>query len=152
MADSNRTRVGQRERFAENKQAFNDIFGDPFAQPEAIDGTYNRLKRRSVINVQQINDSVADTKNPAKPNIYDFFCDVEGIVDETITDMDVQKSFVETYITEETTTALTPNERMKLEQDVGARLRAYKISPATRYFTVIRQPTGGSAKRKRLTL
>lgn len=147
MADTNATRAGKKERFADNKQAFNDVFGDPFAKPEAIEGSYNRLKRRSSINVQQINDSVADTKYPAKPSIHDFFCDAERAVDDVIQDETTSRYFVQTYVTEETLTAFTQDERTKLEQEIGKRLHARKISPVTRYFSVIRQPTGGSALR-----
>lgn len=149
MSDSNRTRVGKSERFRLNKEAFNDVFGDPFAYPEPIDGAYNRLKRRSSMNVQRIVDEAAGTKNGAKPSVSDFFCDCERTIDETVPDAEEQKKFVYTYITDEASQALTQQERTKLEQTVGARLRARKISPASKYFTVIRQPTGGSAKRKR---
>lgn len=147
MSDTNQTRTGNRERFQENKQAFTDVFGDPFAKPDPIEGSYNRLKRRSSINVQQINDSVADTKYPAKPSIHDFFCDAERAVDDVILDEETSRYFVYTYVTEETLTAFTQDERTKLEQEIGKRLRARKLSPVTRYFTVIRQPTGGSALR-----
>jgi hypothetical protein len=148
MSDSNRTRVGKRERFRLNKQAFNDIFGDPYAYPEPVDGNYNRLRRRSSMNVQRISDESAGTKNAAKPSVSDFFCDCERVIDESLPDLEEQKKFVYTYITEEASQALTADERMKLEQAIGAKLRARKISPASKYFTVVRQPTGGSALRK----
>lgn len=148
MSDSNKTRVGNRERFQENKSAFVDVFGDPFAKPEPIEGSYTRLKRRSTIQVQHISDETHDTKNPMKPNIYDYFCDVERAVDDALTDTDTQRRFVETYITEESTNALTQSERTKIEQEIGKRLRVRKITPSTRYFKVIRKPLGGSALKK----
>lgn len=128
----------KRDLFAANKRAFVDIFGDPFATPEPIPGHYQTLKGRGPVAAMKNNfDEGKATRNPASPNIIDFFCDVERIIDDTLTDGERVK-FRDTYLYEETG-RLTQDERTDIEQRLGRVLRAKAVSPVRRYFTVLRR-------------
>lgn len=130
--------VTKHERFIDNKWAFDDIFGDPFATPEPMTGHYQTLKSRGAVAAMKNNfDEGKATRNPAAPNIMDFFCDVEKVVNSSLTPDEYQK-FVNTYIYENPDGGFTSKERTDVEQRLGRILRAKKISPVRRYFTTIR--------------
>jgi hypothetical protein len=139
--DSNASRVRRADRFAENKAAFDDVIGDPYAYPEPIDGQYARYKQRSSIRVANNDfDSGHATPNTSRPSPLDFFCDVERAVEDALTD-DEKVKFLQTYIWEEGE-AFSSQERIVIEQKVGQVLRDRKISPVTLYFRVVRQSVG----------
>ena len=139
--DSNVSRVRRADRFAENKAAFDDVIGDPYAFPEPIDGQYARYKQRSSIRVANNDfDSGHATPNVLRPSPLDFFCDVERAVEDALTE-DEKTKFLQTYIWEEGK-AFTQQERIDIEQRVGQVLRDRKISPVTLYFRVTRQSVG----------
>lgn len=136
--DSNHSRALARERFIDNKLAFDDIIGDPFAWPEPVMGQYAKLKNRSSIIVTRNSfDEGQITINPARPNVIDFFCDVEHAIASVVLPEDLQ-NFVDTYITEVSTTIYTPQERSRIEQRVGKVFRQRKLTPVARYFTANR--------------
>lgn len=128
-----------------NKNAFNDVIGDPFAfdkegNPEPIMGNYLRLQRRSSIQAMKNEfDMGKGTRNPAQPNINDFLCDVDRIVERGLGDPVLFTKFTETYITESEDKHFTPKQRMELEQIIGKLFRSHRISPVTNYFNPVRQ-------------
>jgi hypothetical protein len=138
MPDKNPTRA----RHADNKKAFVDVLGDPFA-PEPIEGHYNLLKRRSSIGAMKTNfDEGQATDNPARPNALDFFCDVERVVKEVIQDRNILNKFETIYmIGEIEKPELSQAERNRLEQRLGKLFKAYRISPVSKYFISIRRPS-----------
>lgn len=128
-----------RERFAANKRAFDDVFGDPFAKPEPITGQYQALKSRGPVAAMKNNfDEGKSTRNPATPNIIDFFCDVERVAKRTLTAPEWDK-FVDVYLYEDSEVGFTQKERSGIEQRLGRMFRANKISPISRYFTSTRR-------------
>jgi hypothetical protein len=134
------SRETSRTLFAANKNAFDDIFGDPFAK-EPLTGHYQILKSRSSVEAMKNNfDEGKATRNTASPNIIDFFCDVDKVVADTLTE-DEHHRFILTYILEVSDGGLTQKERMDIEQRLGRILRAKKISPVRRYFQVVRRKT-----------
>lgn len=133
------------EIFAANKQAFDDVFGNPFAKPEPFTGQYQILKGRGQIAAMQYSDEGRATRNPAKPNLMDFFCDVENIITRNLDSVE-QAKFQATYIYESGPNQFTDKERSEVEQKLGRLLRARKISPVSRYFKTIRQ--AGISRRK----
>lgn len=142
MADKNRTREITRQRNAAHKDAFVEIFGDPFSRSETQQGHYQTVKSSSSgpsIRTDMV--SGRTTSNPARPSAIDFLCDVEHIARIALTAEEDVHRFTETYIHETTTTAYTREERYQIEQNIGRLLRAYGISPVSRYFTSIRQRT-----------
>lgn len=141
MTDSNRTRVQNRQRFLRNKNAFEEIFGDPFTQPDGVMGQYEALKAKSslIVALSTLEDNTA-TPNPARPNLIDFFCDVERIASIALKDEEMERKFFETYLSQTTKKAFTHDERIKLEQRIGQLLLAYGISPVSRYFRTVRKP------------
>ena len=154
----NPTNVSARERrrlenlqqtYAEYKEAFDDVFGDPFATPEPREGRYNLLRGRSSIMATKNNfDEGKGTSNPARPNLIDFFCDVEKTVQTVITTRKELHIFEFTYILENINDSFTPQRRMELELAIGKLLRDRRISPVSRYFTTVRQPSVGSTKER----
>src|SRR5258708_1220483 len=147
MADSNTRRVRANERFAENKRAFDEVIGDPFAKPDPIYEHYPLLKRRSSISAAKNNfDEGRATGNSARPSPVDFFCDVERTIETTLQDRILLIKFGDTYIIESTETAFTPQERSDLEQAVGKAFRENGISPVSVYFTTVRQSIGTSKR------
>lgn len=150
MSDSNVSRERSRERFLANKRAFDDVIGDPYAYPEPITGHYITLKSRSSIAAMNNNfDEGKSTRNPASPNVIDFFCDVERILGSIISTDDLLGKFTRTYITEDDLgEVFTPDERTRFEQEIGKRFRIYNIAPVSKYFTTIRQRTGDRKERK----
>lgn len=142
MSDENQTHVTGRERFASNKRAFTDVFGDPFAKPEPVTGHYQSLKSRGPVAAMKNNfDEGKATRNPASPNIIDFFCDVERVVADTLTQSEVDK-LMDTYIYELGEGIFTEDERSNVEQQIGRIFRAKGISPVSRYFKSTRQKIG----------
>jgi hypothetical protein len=140
MTDSNVPRARASERFRKNKAAFDEIIGDPFSYPEPIYGQYHLLKRRSSISAAKTNfDEGRTTSNKARPSIVDFFCDVERTVEKALIEKNLLIKFADTYITEITEAAFTPDERKDIEQIVGKAFRDHGISPVRIYFTTIRQ-------------
>jgi hypothetical protein len=137
--DSNVTRYRYNQQYALNKAAFEDVIGDPFAHPEPIQGQYITLRTRSSIMIAKNSDEGKATKNPATPNIIDFFCDVERIVKRVLKDEALFDKFMDTYIYQTTEDAFTKEERSRLEQQIGKLFIAYKISPVAKYFKVIRK-------------
>lgn len=136
--DSNLTRVRQAEEFRQNKLAFEDVLGDPFAIPEPIDGHYNTLRSRSSIKVARNNfDEGQATANPARPNVIDFSCDVDRVITEVIKGKKVLQSFLNTYMFGEL--ELNSAERTVYEQRMGRLFIERRISPVARYFTTIRR-------------
>lgn len=138
MTDSNPTRARRAEEFQANKRAFDDVMGDPTAIPEPIDGHYNTLRSRSSIKVAKNNFGEGQaTANPARPNVIDFACDVENVINSVIKDKNVLQSFTNTYIFG--SVELNQKERTVLEQQIGKVFRNRGISPVSRYFTTIRR-------------
>lgn len=120
-----------------NKNAFTDVIGDPFAIPEAIEGHYITLRKRSTIGVANNNfDSGKATRNTAQPNMMDFFCDVERVVNSNLTEDEIVR-FQETYITEELE-SLSSTDRIVVEQKLGQIFRWQGISPVSKYFKTVR--------------
>jgi len=130
----------KRSRKQANRKAFIDVLGDPFAIPEPIDGWYNRMKNCSSVTSMKKTIEQKCTINPAKPTAMDFYCDVERIIQEEITDKILLHKFIKTYIVGETD-LLSASQRSQLEQRIGQLFRDYKISPVSKYFTTIRKHT-----------
>lgn len=129
-----------------NKEAFNDVFGDPFAinadrKREPLEGNLARLRARSNIRVANNEfDLGQTTRNTAAPSMTDFFCDVDRVVNKCFADdPSTLTKFTETYILEITETAFTPRERGRIEQKVGRMLRSHGICPVTKYFKPVRE-------------
>lgn len=143
-----------------NKNAFDDVIGDPFAyksgQPEPVNGHYMKLQSLGVIKAQMYDNIGQGTRNPAQPNIQDFLCDVDRIVSNVFeNEPDKYKKFIETYIYETVINHYTPKERMQIEQQLGKLFRRYKLSPVSKYFQVIRKGrkqngNTGTSSRERL--
>lgn len=137
------------EQFRYNKIAFDDVIGDPHAKPEPIDGQYFTLARRSTINVMDNNfDLGKGTRNAAQPSVIDFFCDVDRTISDALSPEDKAK-FIEVYVLESNPDALTPKERMQIEQKLGKLFRNRKLSPVTKYFKTIRQSVGSLRAKER---
>lgn len=134
--DSNPTRV----RYAQNKRAFVDVIGDPFALPEPIEGEYYRLKRRTAIKTFNIDDAGSATARAAQPNKMDFFCDVDNAVGEVVTNKVLLERFWRTYLDDEP--ALNQAQRNELEQRIGRKFVVRRISPVREYFKTIRRKLG----------
>jgi hypothetical protein len=129
----------KKNKFAENRRAFVDVFGDPKAQPEAIPGQYQTLKSRG--NMASALGNIGEgktTKNMASPCIVDFFCDVDKVVRLELNDEEY-KLFAKTYIYEVESGGLTDNERNNIEQRLGKLFRLRGISPVVRYFMAFRK-------------
>lgn len=131
------------EEFKFNKNAFDDVIGDPFGHPEPVQGNYMRLQSRSSIMVAKNDfDSGHATRNAAQPSPTDFFCDVDRIVKLGLDDDKLVEKFYATYIYESEDGLFTARERSKMEQTLGKLFRKHKISPVTKYFQTIRQSLG----------
>lgn len=130
-----------RTSYAVAKQAFVDVFGDPYTQPEPMVGHYQTYKSRGLVQAMKNNfDEGKATRNPASPNVVDFYCDVERILETTLSADELDKFWL-AYI-EEDLTALSDNERHSIELRIGRKLRERGISPVRRYFTSIRRSQG----------
>jgi len=128
----------KRGSVAANRRAFVDIFGDPTALPEAIPGHYQNFKGRGPVAAMKNNFGEGKaTRNPASPNIIDFFCDVDRVVGKTLT-QDEQDKLLSRYIYEDDDHGLSQAEQNDIEQRLGKAFREAGISPVTRYFTAIR--------------
>lgn len=129
-----------------NRLAFVDVLGDPTATPEPIPGHYQTLKSRGLVAALQTNfDEGKGTRNPATPSLLDFFCDVELILNDLLSESERTK-FHNTYILEEET-QFTTQERKKIEDRLGRAFRSKGISPVRRYFKVLRRSIPNVAKR-----
>lgn len=140
------------EEFKLNKNAFDDVIGDPFKleDHEQVQGNYMKLQCKSSIRVANNNfDMGKATKNPAQPNIQDFLCDVERIIELGLGAAYIVANFYDTYIYESSETAFTPKERTALEQKLGRLFRTHKLSPVSKYFTTTRQSVGSINERNR---
>ena len=139
-----RKRATKSELAARNKQAFDEIIGDPYAYPEPLNGLYYTLKTKSSITAAVISEQ-GQSKSPvnkAKPSSVDFFVDVEAAVRdglEAFFGINTLDAFVSTYITEDgSQDAFSQNERAGVEQAIGRLFVARKISPVNRYFTTVK--------------
>lgn len=138
MTDSNPTR----RRAAVNKEAFDDVLGDPFSKHE-VDGHYNKLRYRSILSATK--SSFGESKvtiHPAKPNAIDFVCDVEKAIEDLLgDDPKLLAAFIETYITGDeediANSSITQQERIYLEQRLGKLFLARGLSPVVRYFSIV---------------
>ena len=129
----------KKPKYAENRRAFVDVFGDPSAQPDAIPGQYQTLKSRG--NMASALGNIGEgksTKNLASPCIVDFFCDVDKVVRLELNPAEKQL-FDETFIYEEESGGLNLNERNNIEQRLGRLFRLRGISPVVRYFMAFRK-------------
>ncbi len=129
----------KKPKYAENRRAFVDVFGDPSAQPDAIPGQYQTLKSRG--NMASALGNIGEgksTKNLASPCIVDFFCDVDKIVKLELSDVEYQL-FTETFIYEEETGGFNAQEKNNIEQRLGKLFRLRGISPVVRYFMAFRK-------------
>src|ERR1035441_5056659 len=96
--DTNLTRVKKKKDWTKNKQAFDQILGDPFA-PEPIDGIYNILHNSSSISsIEGTFGEQEGTIDTSKPTVLDFFCDVDMVVDSCINDRFIRDKFYWTYV------------------------------------------------------
>lgn len=138
------------EEFKFNKDAFNDVIGDPFGIPEPVQGHYMKLQQRSSIQVSKNEfDMGKATRNTAQPNVIDFVCDVDRIVNAGLVELGLRLTdFEETYIIESTEDTFTAKERMQIEQKIGKLFRSHKLSPVSKYFTTIRQQSVRAAKER----
>lgn len=143
--------------FLYNKNAFNDVIGDPFALPEPIEGHYITLQKRSSVRVADNDFDIGKaTRNSAQPNVMDFLCDVESLIGNYFEgSLTFQQQFIRTYITEEET-CFDVKERVTIEQALGRYFRRYKLSPVSKYFQTIRQKkefhNGSSTRTAKLSL
>lgn len=121
-----------------NKAAFDEVLGDPFADPEK-DGWYNIFKWRGVIGSARYSDDGHTTATPGRPSQTDFFVDVENIVKRIVGQRLIDK-FANTYMLGETEEdkILTGLQRDELEQRIGRAFRVHGISPVSQYFTTVR--------------
>lgn len=143
MSDSNITSDYDRERFIDNKFAFDEVVGDPFAVPEPIDGHYYILKSRGPVAAMKNNfDEGKATVNPATPNPIDFFCDVERTIEDALEDPKTIGTFFDIYIDQSTEVGFDNEQRVDVEQKVGALFRKRHISPVSKYFRTTRKKDG----------
>lgn len=127
-------------RAAENKVSFDEVFGDPFSQPEPTVGHYETIKSRGIVQAMQNNfDEGVGTRNPACPSITDFVCDVERTLAMALSPVELVM-FLDTYMYElKGKGTFNQGERSRIEQRVGKALRDNHISPVSKYFTSIRR-------------
>lgn len=141
MTDSNPTR----RRAAVNKQAMDDVLGDPYSKQDDKEGHYNRLKHRSILSATK--SSFGESKvtlHPAKPNAVEFCLDVELIIQKVIgDDPELLAEVIKTYITgtedDIQNSNITQQERVYLEQRLGKAFLVHGISPVVKYFAVIKR-------------
>ena len=119
------------ERWYNNKKAFDEIIGDPFAHteegPEPIQATI---------------DQMPGSSNPARPNALDFFIDVDSAVADGLDTIgrNLGEIFMNTYFYEDPSRPIFKlRQRSKIEQAIGHIFIKRMISPVGRYFTAIRQ-------------
>jgi hypothetical protein len=137
--DNNKSRRKKSLKWAKNKEAFNEILGDPFA-PEPIDGVYNLLHYSSTISsIEGTFGEAPGTIYAEKPSILDFFCDVDMAISKIITNDTFKAKFYNTYIymcDDEWPWGLDKTLRPKFEQLIGNEFLRRGISPVKRYFTI----------------
>lgn len=136
------------EAFRLNKNAFDEVIGDPYGYEEKV-GHYIVLNTRSSIRVVNNLGLGRSAINPAHPSSVDFFCDVEKTIMLGLTryargDKDevpkLLRTFIATYISEEGE-IFDSRERRDIEQIIGRLLMERHISPVSRYFRTIRRPS-----------
>lgn len=128
-----------RPSIAAAKQAFAEVFGDPYAEPEQRVGQYQTYKGRGLIQAMKNNfDEGKATRNPASPIAMDFFCDVDRVVSDTLTE-DERERFIDVYIEESDEHSLNKQQRTDIEQRIGRVLREKGVSPVRKYFTTVRR-------------
>jgi hypothetical protein len=138
MKGSNVTKA---ERARRNKEAFDQVIGDPY-QVEPVVGHYLALQSQSSIQVQDLDKPQAGSVNQARPNIMDFLIDVDAAVADGLDQIGIQlgAKFNNTYRYEDDDKPkFTQDERAKLEQIIGRILIARSISPIGKYFQTIRK-------------
>jgi hypothetical protein len=134
---------------ARNKNAFDQVIGDPFAYPDPINGHYMRLKSVTSIRVQNLENESSGTGNAARPSVLDFFIDVENAICDGLEAWNhdyiapgpinvLVALFYNTYFYE-CDMQFAPTDRPSIEQHIGRILIARKISPPSTYFTTIRK-------------
>jgi hypothetical protein len=139
----------QRERLARNKEAYDEVIGDPYSKHDIV-GQYISLRTRSSIKAVDngSTDGCIGTANTARPNVVDFVCDVEAAIEDGLRRYiessyhssleSLERAFIATYLTCEGE-YLNQRQRSDIEQIIGQLLIARKISPVVRYFTALRQ-------------
>jgi hypothetical protein len=138
MSDIGTSYKPRGREFAANKRAFTDVFGDPFALPEALTGHYQSFKSKGLLQAMKCNfDEGKATGNAARPNVIDFYCDVERIVHNELTKPEVER-FIDIYLEETGDGGLSPEYRSELEQRIGRGLRRAGITSVRLYFSVRR--------------
>jgi hypothetical protein len=153
MQEKKRTKKEQEDydfEFLYNKNAFNDVIGDPFAK-EPVEGHYITLNKRSSVRVANNDFDIGKaTRNTAQPNIMDFICDVERVISDHFENNPTRiEEFQATYITEERADIYASKERTNIEQALGKLFRRRKISPVSKYFTTLRNSVGAIKERNR---
>jgi hypothetical protein len=137
-------REGKAEKAARFKRAFDEIIGDPYAQPDALEGQYSTLKNRSSVSIGEPDRKSKSPVNEARPSAVDFFIDVDSAVADGLEVwghfhiVAAKDMFYDTYFYE-AGVILTQKERSEVEQVIGGILVDRGISPASKYFTAIRQ-------------
>lgn len=136
------------ERAARNKRAFDEVIGDPYAKPDPIEGHYSMLKSRSSMSIAEPDRKSKSPVNEARPSAVDFFIDVDAAISDGLEVFgkswrepdQVGFIFSTTYFTEDPSYYhFTQKERAEVEQIIGQILVHRGISPASKYFTAIRQ-------------
>jgi hypothetical protein len=138
------------ELFRLNKNAFDEIIGDPTGYPEPITGQFLTFNTRSSIKTTTSDLGVGKgTSNPATPSVSDFCCDVENAVHLGLVQYargDKQEAvklltiFLNTYIVEdEKRDSFDSKERRAIEQVIGRIFLQRRISPVRSYFLTIRR-------------
>lgn len=145
MRKKNQGSKGQERKAAINKQAFDEIIGNPYGYPEPIDGHYLTLKCKSTTNIAETEQKSKSPVNGARPSLIDFGIDVERAVEDGLngcTELGsigyLKRLFDNTYLIG-TGEIFDQNQRAKIEQIIGNILVQRSIAPASKYFTTIRK-------------
>lgn len=140
--DTNRTRQDKNRRKALYKSAFDEVIGDPWQDRE---GMYSVLSNRSSISVAEGDFGMTPTTpNAAKPNVLDFFHDVETVLKELV-EPELWQAFIITYVwgdiaNKDSLSGLVGGNSLRngLEQKIGRLLYARGIYPVKNYFSAQR--------------
>lgn len=132
-------RVKQKKKprnYALNKKSF-----------DAVLESYRGAKDRGVA-ATGLSDGGVAAKNPAKPSLIEFRCDVDKAVSAILKDADLELWFRATYVLFEPSDDLEmelwadrmmPN-RHRYEQRIGAEFVRRAIYPLNKYFHAVRRP------------
>lgn len=136
------------EQYRLNKEAFDNVIGDPYALEEVV-GHYVTLNTRSSIKVVGDLGVGKATGNPATPSAIDFFVDVEkaiylGLIRFASGKREQVKrlwaTFMNTYVVlDEAKDSFSANERKEVEQLIGQLFMDRRIHPVSLYFRTIRR-------------